>query len=33
MLNEKEIKTYETLIKVINGEIKRKEVSIELGYH
>ena len=31
MLNEKELKTYETIIKVVNGEIKRKEASILLG--
>lgn len=31
MLNEKEIKTYEIIAKVVNGEIKRKEASIELG--
>lgn len=31
MLNEKELKTYETIIKVVNGEIKRKEASVLLG--
>ena len=31
MLNEKERKTYQIITKVVNGEIKRKEASIELG--
>ena len=31
MLNEKETKTYEIIGKVINGEIKRKDASVELG--
>lgn len=31
MLNDNEIKKYETIDKVINGEMTRKEASIELG--
>lgn len=31
MLNEKEIKIYQIITKVINGEIKRKEASVELN--